>query len=77
MRSLPQRRHSADLGQRLDEQRPRHNRIAGKVPLEAVGVIGHVVNHAHGTLPVLDLFDAVEEEERLAVGQDGLDRLLV
>ena len=50
----PSARHAADLGQCLDEQRPRHDRVAGKVPLEAVGVVGYVVNHAHGPLPVLD-----------------------
>src|SRR6266571_4490212 len=71
-------RHSAQqedgphLGHRLDDQDARHDRVAGEVALEERLVEGDVLDADHA-LPLLDLQDPIDQEERVAVREDLQD----
>ena len=59
------------LRQRLEHQHPRHHRAMGEVAGEERLVDGHVLQRDAPLARVLD--DAVDEQERVAVGQHALD----
>src|SRR6266545_4362341 len=61
-----------DLSHRFHDQHPRHDRIAGKMPLEEFFVEGHVLNPDHA-LSLLDLEDPVHQEKRVTVRKDLKD----
>src|SRR5262249_53961629 len=65
-------RHSRDLRERLDDEHAGHHLAAGEVPLEEPFVRRHALD-AYTALPVLDLDDAIDEKEGVAVGNDLLD----
>ena len=62
-------RTPAGLGQRLDDQDARHDRPARPVALEERLVDAHVLDR-HDAPAGLELEHAVDEQERIAVGQD-------
>ena len=62
----------ARLGHGFDDQDPRHDRPAGKMPREVPLVLAHGLAR-DGSDAQLQLDDLVDEEERLTMGQDRLD----
>src|SRR3990172_13008892 len=64
--------HPADLRHRFDDQHARHHGVAGEVPLEERLVVRDVLDPDDALL-LLDLEDPVDEQHRVAVGDDGED----
>ena len=65
--------HAAGLRHRLDDEHRRHDRMAREVALEERLVDGDVLD-ADDALALLELEDAVHEQERIAVRHDLHDR---
>src|SRR6185503_2941752 len=73
---LTQRQHSADLGQRFDNQHTGHHRRAGKVALKKILVDTHLLD-ADDSFAGDELYDSIDEEKRIAVRQELLNGLCV
>ena len=72
VRRLGEHRHGAGLGQRLDDQHARHDRVAREVAGEIPLVLAHpLARHDPGA--GLDLHHLVQEEEGIPVRDDRLD----
>ena len=72
VRLVAEDRYRADLRQCLDNQHAGHDRVVRKVPLEEVFVDRDVFD-ADCAGAVLDRLDGIDEQERIAVWDDGLN----
>jgi glycerol-3-phosphate dehydrogenase (NAD(P)+) len=69
-------RNRTNLGQRLNDQHPRHDRIVREMPLEELLAHRNILD-ADSPDTVLNLYDAIDEEKRIAMRDNRLYLLRV